>query len=56
VKAEDAPKIYAELLDPRWSGKMVKGHPAYSGTIMTATFQQCAISAGTISKNCRNSM
>ena len=40
VKAEDAPKSYADLLDPKWSGKMVKGHPAYSGTIMTATFQQ----------------
>jgi iron(III) transport system substrate-binding protein len=39
VKAEDAPKSYADLLDPRWAGKMVKGHPAYSGTIMTATFQ-----------------
>ena len=39
VKAEDAPKIFADLLDPKWAGKMVKGHPAYSGTIMTATFQ-----------------
>jgi iron(III) transport system substrate-binding protein len=40
VKPEDAPKSYADLLDPKWAGKMVKGHPAYSGTIMTATFQQ----------------
>ena len=39
VKAQDAPKSFADLLDPKWSGKMVKGHPAYSGTIMTATFQ-----------------
>jgi len=39
VKAEDAPKSYADLLDPKWAGKMVKAHPAYSGTIMTATFQ-----------------
>jgi len=39
VKAEDAPKSFADLLDPKWKGKMVKGHPAYSGTIMTATFQ-----------------
>jgi iron(III) transport system substrate-binding protein len=39
VKAEDAPKSFADLLDPKWMGKMVKGHPAYSGTIMTATFQ-----------------
>src|ERR1700709_1437749 len=39
VKPEDAPKSWADLLDPKWAGKMVKGHPAYSGTIMTATFQ-----------------
>jgi iron(III) transport system substrate-binding protein len=39
VKAEDAPKSFADLLDPKWVGKMVKGHPAYSGTIMTATFE-----------------
>ncbi len=38
VKPEDAPKSFADLLDPKWAGKMVKGHPAYSGTIMTATF------------------
>jgi iron(III) transport system substrate-binding protein len=39
VKAEDAPKSFADLLDPKWAGRMVKGHPAYSGTIMTATYQ-----------------
>ncbi|MEO6841027.1 MAG: extracellular solute-binding protein [Bradyrhizobium sp.] len=39
VKPEDAPKSFADLLDPKWAGKLVKGHPAYSGTIMTATFQ-----------------
>lgn len=39
VKPEDAPKSFADLLDPRWAGRMVKGHPAYSGTIMTATFE-----------------
>jgi iron(III) transport system substrate-binding protein len=39
VKPEEAPKSFADLLDPRWTGKMVKGHPAYSGTIMTATFE-----------------
>jgi len=39
VKAEDAPKSFADLLDPKWAGKIVKAHPGYSGTIMTATFQ-----------------
>jgi iron(III) transport system substrate-binding protein len=39
VKPEDAPKSFADLLAPKWLGKMVKAHPAYSGTIMTATFQ-----------------
>ena len=39
VKAEEAPKSYADLLDPKWMGRMIKAHPAYSGTIMTATFQ-----------------
>lgn len=39
VKPADAPMSFADLLDPKWAGKMVKGHPAYSGTIMTATFQ-----------------
>ena len=39
VKAEEAPRSFADLLDPKWAGKMVKAHPAYSGTIMTATFQ-----------------
>src|SRR3979490_1167413 len=39
VKAEDAPKSYADLLDPKWTSKIVKAHPSYSGTIMTATYQ-----------------
>jgi len=39
VKAEDAPKGFNDLLDPKWSGKIVKAHPGYSGTIMTATQQ-----------------
>ena len=39
VKKEEAPKSFADLLEPKWKGKIVKAHPGYSGTIMTATFQ-----------------
>ncbi len=39
VKPEDAPKSFADLLDPKWMGKIVKAHPAYSGGIVTSTFQ-----------------
>ena len=38
VRPEDAPRSYADLLDPKWLGKIVKAHPGYSGAIMTATF------------------
>jgi iron(III) transport system substrate-binding protein len=39
VKPEEAPKSFADLLDPKWTGKMVKAHPSYSGAIVTSTYQ-----------------
>jgi iron(III) transport system substrate-binding protein len=39
VKREVAPKGFADLLDPKWKGKIVKAHPSYSGTVMTSTYQ-----------------
>jgi iron(III) transport system substrate-binding protein len=31
VRAEDAPKSWTDLLDPKWKDKIALGHPAYSG-------------------------
>ena len=39
VKRGDAPKSFADLLDPKWKNKIVKAHPSYSGTIITSTHQ-----------------
>jgi iron(III) transport system substrate-binding protein len=39
LKPEQAPKSFADLLDPKWMGKMVKANPSYSGTIITSTYQ-----------------
>jgi iron(III) transport system substrate-binding protein len=38
VKREEAPVSYADLLDAKWRGKIVKAHPGYSGAILTATY------------------
>lgn len=39
IKREQAPNSFADLLDPKWLGKMVKANPSYSGTIITSTYQ-----------------
>ena len=39
VKRDDAPKSFADLLDAKWKGRIVKAHPSYSGTVMTSTYQ-----------------
>src|SRR6202790_4066295 len=39
VKAAEAPKTWADLLQPQWKGKLVKAHPAYSGSEMTANYE-----------------
>jgi iron(III) transport system substrate-binding protein len=35
LPANEAPKTWKDLLDPRWKGKMVTAHPGYSGVIAT---------------------
>ena len=38
VAPQDVPTGYLDLLDPKWKGKLVKAHPSYSGTSLTATY------------------
>ncbi len=38
VKADEAPKAWTDLLDPKWLGKVALGHPAYSGGMGTWTY------------------
>jgi iron(III) transport system substrate-binding protein len=35
VKAEDAPKAWKDLLDPKWKGRVAVGHPGFSGYVGT---------------------
>ena len=39
VEPRDAPKSFADLLDKKWSGKIIGARPGYSGTILTAIFE-----------------
>jgi iron(III) transport system substrate-binding protein len=39
VTSEQAPRSFADLLLPKWSGKIVKAHLSYSGTVLTTTYQ-----------------
>jgi hypothetical protein len=39
VKRNEAPRGFGDLLDPKWMGKIVKSHPAYSGTSLSVTCQ-----------------
>jgi len=33
VAAEDAPKSWKDVLEPRWKGQLAVGHPGYSGSV-----------------------
>jgi len=35
IPANEAPRTWTDLLDPRWKGRMVTAHPGYSGVIAT---------------------
>jgi iron(III) transport system substrate-binding protein len=38
VEPDGAPKSFKDLLDPKWKNKIVLAHPAYSGSILSATY------------------
>jgi iron(III) transport system substrate-binding protein len=38
VRPENAPKSFADLLDPKWRGRIVKAHPAFAGSVLVSTF------------------
>jgi iron(III) transport system substrate-binding protein len=38
VPADQVPKGYEDLLQPKWKGKLTKAHPSYSGTSLTGTY------------------
>src|SRR5258708_33432939 len=38
VKPDDAPKSFADLLDPNWPAQILKDHKHYSITLLTASF------------------
>ena len=38
VRPENAPRSFADLLDPKWRGRIVKAHPAFAGSVLVSTF------------------
>jgi iron(III) transport system substrate-binding protein len=38
VPPADAPKGFADLLDPKWARRIVMGHPGYSGTVTISIY------------------
>ena len=39
VKAEEAPKVWRDLLDPKWANQVSVGHPGFSGFVGTWVVQ-----------------
>jgi len=39
VTADEAPRRWSDLTDPKWSGRIAVGHPAYSGAMGTWVYQ-----------------
>ena len=35
VAASDAPKVWKDLLDPKWKDRLVIAHPSYAGSVVT---------------------
>jgi len=38
VRPENAPRSFADLLDSKWRGRIVKAHPSFAGSVLVSTF------------------